>query len=205
MSTFSDTDWLRILSGLGVRPTTAAEWAAPFADEIQPELFSAGMEDLQAFVPQLLHEYALMEKTEESLSYTPERICAVWPTRFPTLASAIPYSHMPQKLANCVYANRMGNGPAESGDGWIFRGRPMLTGRATYAKVGDAIGQDLIDLPDLIQQPHFGLIAARGWWDLSIPDACLSDQTKIRRRVQGGTLGLEHCIALHDKLVQLLA
>ena len=44
--TFSATDWLRLLSELGVKPTTAAEWAQPFADEVQPENFSAGMPDL---------------------------------------------------------------------------------------------------------------------------------------------------------------
>lgn len=202
--TFSDQDWLRILSGMGVRPTTATEWAAPFADEIQPERFSAGMDDLRAFLPQLLHEYALLEKTEESLSYTPERICAVWPSRFPTLASAIPFTHSPQKLANSVYANRMGNGNAASNDGWTYRGRPMITGRATYARVGDLIGQDLIGMPHLIQQPHYALVAVLAWWEDSIPDASLSDQTKIRRRVQGGTLGMAHCLALHERLTDIL-
>lgn len=205
MSTFSDTDWLRILSGLGVRPTTAAEWAAPFADEIQPERFSDGMEDFKAFLPQVLHEHSMLERTEECLSYNPERICAVWPGHFPTLASAVPYSHSPQKLANVVYANRMGNGPEASGDGYRFRGRPMLTGRLTYMRIGDKIGQDLTVNEDLLCQPHYCLIAEREWWEDTIPDACLSDQAKIRRRVQGGTLGLDHCIALHDKLAELLA
>jgi putative chitinase len=81
----------------------------------------------------------------------------------------------------------------------------MLTGRATYARVGDRIGQDLIDMPDLIEQPHYALIAAIGWWEGDVPDAILSDQTKIRRRVQGGTLGLEHCQALYDKTLQVFA
>jgi putative chitinase len=99
----------------------------------------------------------------------------------------------------------MGNGPPESGDGYRYRGRPMLTGRAAYSRVGDLIGQDLLDLPELIQQPHFGLIAMRAWWEGTIPEEILGDQTKIRRRVQGGTLGLEHCIALHAKLQQILA
>lgn len=200
--TLSDHDWLRILSDLGVRPTTAAEWAAPFADEIQPEKFSDGMTDLQCFLPQVLHEFAMMERLEEGMWYTPERICAVWPSRFPTMASAIPYSHSPAKLANLVYGGRMGN--TEPGDGWMFRGRPMLTGRATYSRIGDLIGQDLTVMPDLIQQPHYALIAALAWWESTVPDACLSDQALIRRRVQGGTLGLEHCIALHDKLIQIL-
>jgi putative chitinase len=203
--TFSDSDWLRILSGLGVRPTTAAEWAAPFADEVQPEKFSAGLPDLQAFVPQYLYETAMLEKLEESLTYHVERIQAVWPSRFPDAAAAAPYAFAPQKLANFVYANRMGNGPAESGDGWLFRGRPMLTGRSAYMRVGDLIGQDLIGLPELIQQPHYGLQAMRAWWEGDIPDAILCDQAKIRRRVQGGTEGLDHCVALHEKLTEILA
>lgn len=203
--TFSDNDWLRLLTGLGVRNTTAAEWAAPFADEIQPELFSAGMEDVKVFVPQLLHEYAMLEKTEESLSYTPERMHEVWPSRFPTLASAVPYTHNPQRLANLVYAGRMGNGDVASGDGYRFRGRPMLTGRYTYMKVGDLIGQDLVDLPELMEQPHFGLIGMRAWWEATIPDLALSDQVKIRRDVQGGSEGLAHCIDLFNKFGELLA
>lgn len=203
--TFSSADWLRILSALGVRATTAAEWAAPFADEVQPEKFSAGIEDLKSFVPQYLYETALLEKLDESLVYHAERICQVWPSRFPTPASAAPYAFNPARLANCVYANRMGNGNEASGDGYRYRGRPMITGLYAYQKVGERIGQDLLDLPELIQQPHYGLIAMRAWWEGDIPDAVLGDQVQIRRRVQGSTEGLQHCIVLHDKLAEVIA
>jgi putative chitinase len=203
--TFSDRDWLQALEALGVRATTAPKWNTAFADEVQPEKFSAGMADLRAWLAQILHEHSMLERTEESLSYNPERMCAVWPSRFPTLSSAVPYTHSPQKLANFVYANRMGNGPPESGDGWRYRGRPMLTGKNTYMRVGDRIGQDLLDDPELLEQPHYVLIAEIGWWEDTIPDTCLSDQAKIRRRVQGDTLGLEHCQALYDKTLQVFA
>jgi putative chitinase len=199
----TDADWLRVLEQLGVRPTTALKWNTAFADEVQPEKFSAGMDDILEWLPQVLHEYSMLERTEENLSYTPERICQVWPGRFPTLASAVPYSHMPQKLANFVYGGRMGN--TLPGDGYLFRGRPMLTGRATYARVGDRIGQDLIVMPELIEQPHYALLAAIGWWESTVPDACLNDQAKIRRRVQGGTLGLEHCAGLAQKAREVFA
>lgn len=202
--TFSDRDWLRILSELGVRATTAAEWAGPFADEVQPEKFSASMDDLRDFLPQIQHERGMLERVEENLEYTtPERICAVWPSRFPEIADARPYVRNPEALANKVYGGRMGN--TEPGDGWRFRGRPMLTGRSTYARVGDLIGQDLTVLPELIQQPHYGLMADIGWWENTIPDACLNDQAKIRRRVQGGKLGLEHCAALAQKTREIFA
>lgn len=201
--TFSDRDWLRALSQLGVRATTAAEWAAPFADEVQPEKFSAGMADLVDFLPQILHEFAMLEHLQEDLNYSAERLCAVWPGRFPTLDDARPYARSPEALANKVYGGRMGN--VNPGDGWRFRGRPMLTGRATYAKVGDRIGQDLTVMPELIEQPHFALDAAIGWWEGDIPDSFLNDQAKIRRRVQGGTLGLEHCAELARKTREVFA
>jgi putative chitinase len=158
-------------------------------------------------VPQMLHECALLEHLEESLTYNPERICQVWPSRFPTLASAIPYSHNPKALANKVYAGRMGNRDEASGDGWRYRGRCpiMLTGHAAYLHVGDVMGQDLVVLPDLILQQHYGLVAARCWWEGLIPDSMLSDQTVLRRRVNGSTLGLPQVLALRTKLDTVLA
>lgn len=203
----TDHDWLEILAGLGVRPLTAAKWQHPFADEVQPEKFSQGVRDLLDWLPQILHESAMLECTSERLSYTPERIVQVWPSRFPTLASAIPYAHSPAKLANKVYADRMGNGPESSGDGYRFRGRGpiQLTGRAGYAHVGDLIGQDLTSLPELMEQPRFGLEAAIAWWENKVPDEMLGDQVRLRRRVNGGTLGLAHVAGLRVKLQELLA
>lgn len=74
----------------------------------------------------------------ENLNYTASRLMQVWPSRFPTLESAKPYARNPQKLANKVYAGRIGNGPESSGDGWRYRGRGLvqITGRANYRKFG---------------------------------------------------------------------
>lgn len=82
----------------------------------------------------------------ESLTYTSAaRIRAVWPSRFPTEASARPYVRNPQGLANFVYANRLGNGNAASGDGWKFRGDGLvqLTGKTNFDKFGVQPGMDL--------------------------------------------------------------
>jgi putative chitinase len=214
---FTEADWLRILTSMGVRPATAAEWAEPFADEIQPAFFSAGMDDVVALVPQILHEttghnaakgvYGMLERLEENLMYSAERIRVVWPSRFPTVAAAVPYAYAPRKLANKVYANRMGNGDEASGDGWMFRGQGpgMLTGRAGYARAGELSGQDLTVMPHLVLQKRFGLNILRRWWEGEIPDDYLSDQAKLRRRYNGADLGLEHVAELHTKFVGLLA
>jgi putative chitinase len=198
-------DWLRILLAMGVKPATAQAWCAPFADEVQPDKFSAGESDLVAWLPQILHECSLLERLEECLSYNPERIVAVWPSRFPTLASAVPYSHTPQKLANLVYGGRMGN--YLPNDGYSFRGRCpiMLTGRGAYAHVGDLIGQSLESVPELMSERRYGLQAAVHWWEDRIPDSMLSDQVKLRKRVNGGTIGLEHVQALHQRALEAFA
>lgn len=88
----------------------------------------------------------------ENLNYTTaERIRAVWPKRFPTLASAQPYVKNPKGLANLVYGGRYGNRPGTN-DGYDFRGRsiPQLTFRDNYKKWG------LEDRPDDIMKPDVG-------------------------------------------------
>jgi putative chitinase len=192
----SEADWNRALCHMGVRSMTATAWASAFADEVQPEKFSAGMDDIVDWLAQILWECSLLEQLQENLNYSVARLMAVWPSRFPTDKDAEPYAYNPRALANKVYGGRMGN--TEPMDGWDFAGKSpiMLTGRDAYAFVGDRIGQDLTVLPNLILQPHYGLDAAIGWWEGSIPDSMLSDQVKLRRKVNGGTLGMEHVAAL---------
>lgn len=188
--------WLHVLTAAGVRAPTAATWAPAFFDEVQPEKFSAGMDDILAFLPEILHECALLERLYENLNYSAQRICAVWPHRFPTEADAAPFAHNSQALANSVYGSRMGN--TEPNDGWDFAGKCpiMITGKNAYLRVGNRIGQDLTVSPQLILQPHYGLDASIGWWEGDISDNMLSDQVRCRRKVQGGSLGLPDVLRL---------
>jgi predicted chitinase len=79
-------------------------------------------------------------KLEENLNYKAERICQVWPSRFPTIASAEPYAHNPRALANNVYGSRMGNRPGTD-DGWNNRGQGLLetTGHNNIAKLAKVL------------------------------------------------------------------
>ncbi|WP_298929273.1 hypothetical protein [uncultured Ramlibacter sp.] len=192
----SETDWLRILAELGVRPFTAAKWAAPFANAVQPAKFSAGMADIVDWLPQILHECAMLEKLQENLNYSAERICQVWPGRFQRESDAAPYARNPEALANKVYGGRMGN--TEPGDGWLYRGRCpiMATGKDAYILLGDQMGQDLVGMPHLIEGPIYGLEAAIAWWEGRVPDSMLGSQVKLRRRVNGGLIGMDHCANL---------
>lgn len=105
------------------------------------------------WLAQLAHESGF-KPAVENLNYNAQRLTQVWPSRFPTLASAQRCAHNPEALANTVYAGRLGNGGAESGDGFMFRGRGFLqiTGRSNYAKYGKLIGIDLIAQPELAAQ-----------------------------------------------------
>jgi putative chitinase len=110
---------------------------------------------------QISHECGAGHDVVENLNYTAKRMTEVWPSRFPTLASAAPYAGNPRELANKVYNGRMGNRPG-SDDGWTFRGRggSQTTGREGYERVKKQTGIDVVSNPDLINDPRYFLLCA---------------------------------------------
>ena len=114
------------------------------------------------FLAQAIHESNGLTAFEENLKYSrAERIAAVWPTRF-SVSSAKDYVRNPAKLANKVYANRMGNGDESSGDGFRYRGRGMLqaTGKSMYSSISKETGHDFIASPDDILLPKWNLVSS---------------------------------------------
>lgn len=163
---------------------------------------------IASFLAQTGHESGQFNRLVESLVYsTPQRLMTVWPKRFPTLASAAPYVRNEQRLANFVYANRMGNGDAQSGDGYKYRGRGLIqvTGRSNYQGCGKALGLDLLNDPDLLLQPRNAALSAGWFWssrglnalaDDRTDDNDLEDFTAITKAINGGTQGLKERFAL---------
>lgn len=190
MSRRTASEWNTTLVSCGVKPFTAAKWSVVFADTIKPGTFSAGDSEIDDFLGQILHESGGLEHMGENLNYSAERLMQVWPSRFPTLSVAQPFARNPEALANKVYGGRMGN--TEPSDGWLYRGRSPLqiTGKDNYIMVGDIMGQDLVTMPELLEQPHFALEATIAWWEDRIPDSLLGDTEKVTRRVNGGLHGL---------------
>jgi putative chitinase len=121
---------------------------------------------ISAFLAQVAHESAEFRYLTEGLSYSAKRLMLVWPKRFPTLKSALPYERQPEKLANYVYAKRLGNGDSASGDGWRFRGRGLLqtTGRGNYRSTGLALSVPLEEQPELLEAPPMAALAAAQYW-----------------------------------------
>jgi putative chitinase len=147
---------------------------------------------LAHFMAQVLHETGTLTIQSESLYYKPERLMAVWPKRFPTLAAAEPYARNPEKLANLVYGGRMGN--IEPGDGYKFIGRGLLqlTGRASYQKYGDLLGIALTEDPALVLEPQWTLkVACEVWNGLGCnAKADADDVTAVSKAINGGLVGL---------------
>ncbi|WP_047307566.1 glycoside hydrolase family 19 protein [Rhodopseudomonas palustris] len=142
---------------------------------------------------QVSHECGAGRDVVENLNYTAARMMQVWPSRFPTPASAAPYAHNPEALAAKVYNGRMGNAPG-SADGWTYRGRGAVqtTGRDGYARLARATGLDLVRRPDLVNDPRHFL--ACGVADFvacgCLPFARADDVVGVTRRLNGGTIGL---------------
>jgi putative chitinase len=142
---------------------------------------------------QISHECGAGHDVIENLNYTAGRMMQVWPSRFPTMASAEPYAHNPRALANKVYNGRMGNA-AGSDDGWAFRGRgaAQTTGREGYQRLAAATGLDVVNRPELVIDPQNFLLC--GVADFvacgCLPFAKQGDILGVTRRLNGGTVGL---------------
>jgi len=146
------------------------------------------------FLSQIGHESGGFKIAVENLNYTAARLMEVWPRRFPNMDIARQYERNPQKLGNFVYANRMGNGNAASGDGYRFRGRGLLqlTGRSMYRGVKDLTGLELEEHPEIAEHVPHALEIAGGAWKFDKVDR-LSENASVEdytQRINGGQTGI---------------
>ncbi len=161
------------------------------------------------FLGQIGVESGQLNHTIENLSYSAERLLAVWPSRFPTLTATIGYARNPKALANKVYASRMGNGAEASGDGYLFRGRGLIqvTGRENYRRCGLAIGFNLESNPDLLTAPMLAALSAAWFWSANGLNR-LADEGSVEavtRKVNGGVHGLAQRTAMYELARKVLA
>lgn len=151
-----------------------------------------------AFVAQVGFESAHFTHLVEVLAHSAEHLAVLWPNRFSGAdgkpnALALALGGKPEAIANSVYANRLGNGPPESGDGWRFRGRGLvqLTGRSNYQQAGAALGIDLQAEPELLQEPGYACLSAAWFWSVHGLNALadVGDFKSITLRINGGLNG----------------
>jgi putative chitinase len=148
-----------------------------------------------AFIGQCGHECGHFRILEENLNYRAATLMKLWPKRFPTLEIANQYAGNARRIANKVYADRMGNRDEASGDGFRFRGRGciQLTGHSNYFHAGKALGVDFVMEPDLVATPKYAAMTAGWFWSThgcnEIAES--ADWVKLTKKINGGTIGLE--------------
>lgn len=161
-----------------------------------------------AFIGQCGHECGNFKMLEENLNYRAETLMKLWPKRFPTLDFAKQFERNPKKIANSVYANRMGNRDEASGDGYRFRGRGciQLTGSANYYHAGKALGVDFIMDPDLVATPQYAALTAGFFWNTQKlnPIAESGNNLALTKKINGGTIGLNDRILHTNQALALL-
>jgi putative chitinase len=230
-----DGTWAKVMNAGSVAPTPQPQTTSAPA----PQVAGLKLDKLKGHVPQIVidsipevaskfgintplrvahflaqcgHESGGFRLTQENLNYSAKGLNGIFKKYFPTEAAAAPYNRNPQKIANKVYSNRMGNGTEASGDGYKFRGRGyiQLTGRDNYTAFGKSIGVDIPNNPDVVATTY--ALASAAWFFSKnglhkIADEGASDVvvTKITKRVNGGTIGLPDRIKHFKEYYHLLA
>ena len=186
-----------------VDEATANKWT----DAIQEtcDKFEINTPERQAgFIAQCAHESGMFKFMEENLNYSDKALVSVFGKYF-NADTALEYARKPEKIANRVYANRMGNGDELSGDGWKYRGRGLiqLTGKENYTRFGNAIGENIVDTPEIVATPKYACLSAGWFWSANglnkLADA--KDILGMTKRINGGTIGLDHRTELYNKLI----
>ncbi len=147
------------------------------------------------FLAQLLHESGNLVYVKENLNYSTTGLVTTFHKYFLNEAAATPYARQQDKIANHVYANRMGNGDEASGDGAKFKGRGyiQLTGRDNYAALSKDTGVDFINHPEWLEQNKYAALSAGWFWNRAKLNelADKDDVLTITKKINGGTNGLD--------------
>ncbi|CAB3779444.1 hypothetical protein LMG28688_00844 [Paraburkholderia caffeinitolerans] len=164
-----------LLVACGASKADAANYAVPLRAACDRYSINTPQR-LAAFLAQIGHESASLSSTSESFNYAIPALMATFPRAMP-FALASKYGRQPgekvvpldrqKQIASIVYANKYGNGPTESGDGWSFRGSGLIqtTFKANFEEAGHDIGVDLVANPDLLRSdPQTAALAAGFYW-----------------------------------------
>ena len=152
---------------------------------------------LAHFLAQCGHESGGFKAVQENLNYGAKGLLSIFKKYFKTIAQATAYERKPEKIANLVYANRMGNGNEASGEGFKFRGRGFiqLTGKENYKSFDATVPEDIIAQPELVATKYPLASAAfffkkNNLWSICDKGSSPDVVTLVTKRVNGGTIGL---------------
>ena len=163
------------------------------------------------FFGQTSHETGEFKTFSENLNYSAAGLKKIFKKYFNDL-TALAYARNPEKIANKVYGNRMGNGVEASGDGWKFRGRGalQLTGKSNYEAFAKYLGKpEIMDKPEMVADEYafesaMFFFDKNKLWDICDKGVNEDSMLKLTKRINGGANGLEHRKALTIKYYNLI-
>jgi putative chitinase len=177
-------------------------------EEILPDYEIDTPNRVAAWLGQTAHESGGYRALRENLNYSASGLNGIFKKYFPTIESAKPYERQPEKIANKIYASRMGNGPESSGDGFCYRGRGLiqLTGKSNYQAFADSIEETLEDTIEFLETYEGAVQSACWFWESNNLNA-LADKMDIKlmtKKINGGYIGLEDRIKHIEHAVHVL-
>jgi putative chitinase len=163
---------------------------------------------MAAFIAQCAHESGGFRFLKENLNYKAESLVRVFPKYFPDINLAKAYEKKPEKIANRVYANRMGNGNEASGDGWRYCGRGLiqLTGKDNYSWFAGSIQVSVEEAAEYLQTFEGAAQSACWFWETNNlnKEADAGDIKTMTRKINGGFIGLEDRIKHYKHALEVL-
>jgi putative chitinase len=150
------------------------------------------------FFAQTAHESGNFKAFAENLNYGTSGLTTTFKKYFPTTEKALLYERKPEKIANLVYASRMGNGDEASGDGFKFRGRGalQLTGKDNYKVFSEYLKKpEIMTNPDLVATDYafesaIFFFDRNKLWDICDKGVNKDTILALTKRINGGTHGL---------------
>jgi putative chitinase len=162
------------------------------------------------FLAQCSHESLNFTVLKENLNYSAEGLNATFSKYFIRAGrDAGTYARNPEKIANVVYAGRLGNGDTASGDGWRFRGRGViqLTGRDNYTAFGKTKQLTALETVEYLETSRGALESACWFWKTNKLNALADAQdiVAMSTKINGGTNGLEDRKVQYKQALRILA
>ena len=198
----------RLAMAVGMSEERAFKWLPHVLESATKYQFTEPKR-MAMWIAQCGHESNGFNDLSENLNYSASALRKLWPKRFPTDEIANAYARQPEKIANRAYADRMGNGPEDSGDGWRFRGRGLiqLTGRDCYTAFTAALGVDCINHPSLLSDPRWAALSAGWFWETRklnvLSDRC--DIMAVTKAINGGSHGIIDRQRRYDRALKIVA
>jgi putative chitinase len=188
------------LHALGI----GSEWSEPLTTTFV-KFGMVSPKEQAAFIGQCSHESNHFKVLEENLNYRADTLQKLFGHKFGPGEVEL-YARNPVKIANRIYANRMGNRDEASGDGYRFRGRGVvqLTGHDNYWHCGQALGQDFVMNPDLVSTPMFAAMSAGWFWKTHGCSGLVDNPQQLCKRINGGLIGLDDRIKQTERAVAVL-